>query len=516
MATARQRFSDLIELIPTVGASAESLPIEVPFTGHVIGSVPSCTAADVRFAVKRAREARQDWAEVPARRRAERLLRLHDIVIEAQSELLDLMQLETGKARRDALEEVLDVVNTLRYYALNGPSWIAPQRRRGAIPGLTYTTERYRPHGVVGQINPWNYPFTLAISDAAPALLCGNAVVIKAAEHTSLTALRAALLFAEAGFPDGLVQVVTGRGEEVGPALIDSVDAVTFTGSTEVGRAVGRQAGERLRPFSLELGGKNPMLILDDASFDRALDGALRGCFSNAGQLCIATERLYVQSGIYEWFVPAFIQRTRSLRMGTSFDFKSDLGSLISRDQLEKTQRHVDDAVANGARILTGGNRREDVGPYFFEPTILADVKPGMRVFAEETFGPVVSIYRFESIEDAIRDANALKYGLNASIWTRDVHRGRRVAERIECGSVDVNDAYAASWGSVDAPMGGMKDSGFGRRHGREGLMRYLESQTIAVQRGMPVGAPFGEAAEDYRMLITKGLRLMRALRLPL
>ncbi len=511
-----QRFSDLIGMIPTVGASTATLPLEIPFTGKVIGSFPACTEADVRLAVTRAREAQQYWKRVPLRRRVDILRRLHDVVLDAQGELMDLMQLETGKARRDALEEVLDVANTLRYYARNAPSWLAPQRRRGAFPLLTHTTEEYRPHGVVGLINPWNYPLTLALSDAAPALLAGNAVILKPAESTSLTALRAALLLAEAGLPEGVLQVVTGRGEVVGPALIDSVDAVSFTGSTKVGRTIASRAGERLVPFSLELGGKNPMLVLDDAPLDKTVEGALRGCFSNAGQLCISTERLYAQEGIYDDFVAAFARRTRALRLGARFDFDTDVGSLISRDQLEKTERHVDEAVADGATVLAGGRRRPDVGPYFFEPTILTDTKRGMRVFAEETFGPVVSVYRFHSVEEAILAANAGKYGLNASVWTRDLRRGRRIARQIECGSVNVNDAYGASWGSADAPMGGMKDSGLGRRHGREGLFKYVESQTIAVQRGVPVGAPFGEEADAYRRAVTSAFRLIRSLHLPM
>lgn len=507
-------FSDLLDQITTVGAPLERLPIEVAFTGRVIGSLPVCGAADVRLAVTQAREAQASWQRSSVRRRAEVLLRLHDIVLDRQDELMDLMQLETGKARRDALEEILDVANTLRYYAVNGPVLLSPAHRRGAIPFLTNATERYRPHGVVGLINPWNYPFTLAISDAAPALLSGNAVVLKPAEHTPLTALRAKLLFAEAGLPEGLLQVVTGKGSEIGPAIIDSVDAIAFTGSTEVGRSVGRHAGERLIPFSLELGGKNPMIILEDAPLDAAVEGALRGCFSNAGQLCISIEKLYVHEKIYDAFLTEFVRRTKALHLGARFDFGADVGSLISGEQLEKTSSHVQDAVSQGAEVLAGGRPRPDIGPYFFEPTILVNTQRGMRVFAEETFGPVVSVYRFSQLADAVAAANASKYGLNASIWTNDLRRGRRIAAGIECGSVNVNEAYAASWGSVDAPMGGFKQSGFGRRHGRDGLMRFVESQTIAAQRGMAVGAPFGEGASAYRAVIGRALRIARVLRL--
>lgn len=512
----RQLFTDLVSLLPSVGGSGAEIPVELPFTGSIVGSIPSCTPADVRYAVTRAREVRQDWERVHVRDRAECLLRLHDVVVDRQEELLDLIQLDTGKARRDALEEVLDVLNTIRYYALIGPVLLHPQKRKGAIPGLTTSIERYRPHGVVGFILPWNYPFTLAISDVAPAVLAGNAVVIKPAEQTSLCGLRAALLFLEAGFPDSLVQVVTGRGEDIGSTLIDCVDAIAFTGSTAVGKEIGSRAGERLIPFSLELGGKNPMLILDDAPVETAVEGALRGCFANAGQLCISTERLFVQDEIYEAFVPEFVHRTESLRLGAGFDFGFDVGPLISREQFEKTKAHVDDASRLGASILTGGMPRPDQGPYYFEPTILADVRPGMRVYAEETFGPVVSVYRFRDVMEALQEVNGSRYGLNASIWTGDVRRARRIAEHIACGSVNVNEAYAASWGSVDAPMGGMKESGVGRRHGREGLMRFVESQTIAIQRGSFVGAPFGEEAGNYQTMMMRALHLVRKLRLPI
>lgn len=505
-------FASLSALIPTVGAPTHHLPIELPFTGAVVGSVPACSEADVRYAVTRAREAQSLWTRIPVRRRAQVILRLFDLVLEEQDSLMDLIQLESGKARRDALEEVLDVANTVRYYAIHGPVLLGPHRRRGAIPLLTHVTERYVPYGVVGLINPWNYPFTLALSDAVPALLAGNAVVLKPAESTSLIALRAALLFQEAGLPDGLLQVVTGRGEKVGPTLIESVDAVSFTGSTHVGREIGRQSGERLKPFSLELGGKNPMLVLDDAPLERTVDGAIRGCFSNAGQLCISTERLFVQDDIYERFIDRFIRRTGALRLGARFDFDADVGSLISRAQLEKTRGHVEDAVAKSAELLAGGRHRPDLGPYFFEPTILTNVDRTMRVYAEETFGPVVSVRRFRSIDEAVREANASKYGLNASVWTGDVRRGRRIAREIECGTVNVNDAYAAAWGSVDAPMGGMKQSGFGRRHGREGLLRYVESQTIASQRALTPGAPLGDLAETYRQVATAALKLIRNL----
>jgi acyl-CoA reductase-like NAD-dependent aldehyde dehydrogenase len=434
------------------------------------------------------------------------------MVLERQDDLMDLMQLETGKARRDAFEEVGDVANNARYYAFRAGSHLMRQRRPGAIPLLTHTERWLHPYGIVAVITPWNYPFTLVASESLPALLAGNAVILKPSERTPLTALRAAHLFLEAGFPDGLFQVLTGWGEEIGPALIGRVDYVAFTGSTRVGREIARMAAERLIPASLELGGKNPMLVLNDAPLKRCVEGAVQGCFSNAGQLCVSFERLYVQRGIYQAFVEDFVARTRELTLGAAFDFSADIGSLVSRDQLDKTVRHVEDALSKGARVLAGGRPRPDIGPYFFEPTILTDVAPGMLLFDEETFGPVVSIYGFEDVEKAVTTANASTYGLNASIWTNSTSRGRRIASRIECGSVSVIDTYAATWGSVGSPIGGMKSSGIGRRHGPEGLLRYTESQTIAVQRVLGVGARFGDKADLYRRLATAGLRVLRRL----
>ena len=418
-------------------------------------------------------------------------LRYHDLVLDHQEQLLDLVQIEGGKARRHAVEEIYDVAINARYYAYHAAGFLRPRRRQTPLPILTQAWEYRHPVGLVGIIAPWNYPLTMAVSDAIPALLAGNAVLLKPAELTPFTALYAVQLLREAGLPDDLFQVLTGRGRDIGATLIAASDFLCFTGSTETGRDVACRAGENLIKCSLELGGKNPMIVLDDADLDRAVHGAIQGCFSSAGQLCISFERLYVQSGIFDRFVAAFTRRTAALRLGTALDYSIDIGSLISQDQLDKTREHVEDAVAKGATVLTGGQARPDIGPYFFEPTILTDVTPEMKLYREETFGPVVAIYRFDDVEDAIRQANDSEYGLNASIWTRDLRRGREIAQRIRCGTVNVNEAYAATWGA-HAPMGGMRNSGIGRRHGEEGFTKYTESQTIAVAPFAPLFPPFG------------------------
>jgi succinate-semialdehyde dehydrogenase/glutarate-semialdehyde dehydrogenase len=333
-------------------------------------------------------------------------------------------------------------------------------------------------------IAPWNYPLVLAVSDSLPAVLAGNAVVVKPDVQTTHTALAALELLIEAGLPAGVFQVVPGDGPGAGAGVVDRADFVSFTGSTETGRLVAERAGGRLIGCSLELGGKNPMIVRVDADLLKAVAGAIRGSFANAGQLCVSSERIYVHESVFEPFLRAFVARTLTLQLGAGFDYETDVGSLTYGHQLRKVEDHIRDAVDKGAAIRAGGNARPDIGPLFFEPTVLTGVTPNMTIFSEETFGPVVSVYPFSSDQEAIHRANDSRYGLNASIWSTDVRFAESMARRIETGTVNINEAYSAAWGSVDAPMGGRRDSGTGRRHGAEGLLKFTESQTIAVQTG--------------------------------
>jgi acyl-CoA reductase-like NAD-dependent aldehyde dehydrogenase len=314
--------------------------------------------------------------------------------------------------------------------------------------------------------------------------------------------------------PADVFLVVTGEGPVVGPALGERVDFLMFTGSGRTGRLVARQAAERLIGCSLELGGKNPMIVLADADLDKAVDGAVRGCFSAAGQICVSIERMWVHESIWDRFVGRFVERTKVLRLGTSLDYSIEMGSLSSERQMKAVEEHVGDALAQGAHLLAGGRRRPDLGPLFYEPTILVDVRPGMKVYAEETFGPVVSIYPFASEAEAIEQANASRYGLSASIWTRDTGRGAILARKIRAGSVNVNEAYAATWGSVDSPIGGMKESGLRSRHGAEGVLKFTESQTVAVQRVLPIAPLPGMDAGTYARWMTRLVRLVRRTRI--
>jgi succinate-semialdehyde dehydrogenase/glutarate-semialdehyde dehydrogenase len=503
----------LLTRLAPVTEPADRIEVEIPFTGKALGSVPRASAADVAQAARVARAAQPTWAGKDFRERKIPFLRFHDLLLERQREVLDLIQLESGKARADAFEEVGDAALVARYYALHGWKHLRPRRRRGVLPGLTTAREIRHPVGLAGFIAPWNYPLSLAISDAIPALLAGNATLLKPDPKTPFTALWVVDLLYQAGLPADLLQVVAG-GAATGAAVIEESDYLAFTGGTATGRTVAASAGARLIGFSLELGGKNPMLILADADLEAAVPGAVRGSFANAGQLCIAFERIYVEKSIADAFLDRFVEATRSLRLGRELDFAVDVGSLISREQLEKVKAHLEDALSKGARLLAGGRSRPDIGPCFFEPTILLDVTEEMRLCEEETFGPIVAVYPVDSVDEAIERANATPYGLNASVWTRDIREGRKVAGRIRAGTVNVNEAYSAAWASVDSPMGGVKASGVGRRHGAEGIRKFTEGQTIAAQRGLPL-APHGRLdGERFSRVMTWVLRLLR--RIPL
>ncbi len=503
------------ELTAALTASGAPVVTTAPFTGAPLAEIPQSTPDDVRLAVRAARSAQEAWGYRAPAARAAVLLRLHDLLLRRQNDVMDLIQWETGKARGHAFDEVAHVAMVARWLARRGPAILGDAHHGGLVPVLTRVTEVRHPHGVVGVIAPWNYPLVLGIGDALAALLAGNAVVVKPDEQTTLTALWAAELLAEAGLPAGVLQVVAGDGALLGPALIDEVDYVCFTGSTAVGRLVAEQAGRRLIGASLELGGKNALYVADDADLGRAAEGAVRDCFGNAGQLCISTERMLLHADIADAFLDRFLDRVRRLRLGAGFDYSTDLGCLISPVHADRVRGHVDDAVARGARVLAGGRPRPELGPTFYEPTVLDGVPDDARCRTEETFGPVVAVRRVADDAEAVAVANDTEYGLTASIWTRDLRRGEVLARRMVTGTVAVNEAYAVVFGSVGAPMGGRRASGLGRRHGAAGVLRFTQTQAVAVQHVTGLGPGYARGGQWMASAITTGLRVARATRLP-
>ena len=502
-----------------VGPGADRVTLRTPLTGGPLADVPQGTAEDVTAAVERARRAQRVWERYPVGDRAAVLLRFHDLLLERRAEILDLLQLENGKDRASAFEEVADVALLARHYGVRGPAYLAPTRHVGVFPGLTGVRVERRPRGVVGVIGPFNYPFTLTLGDSMAALVAGNAVVIKPDSRTPLAALWGARLLQEAGLPEDVLQVVPGPGSVVGTALVDAVDHVVFTGSTATGRRIAQQAAGRLVTVSLELGGKNAMYVARDADPDLAAEGAVRACFDNTGQLCASIERLFLHEDVAEAFLAAFLPRVAALRLGTGLDYSYEVGALTGPSQLEAFTDHLSDALGRGATVLVGGRVRDDVGPFHVEPTVLTDLPDDALAARHETFGPLVTVRVVRTDEEAVRLIDDTPYGLNLSLWTRDVPLARRIAARVDVGMVNINEGYIAVWGSTAAPSGGVKDSGSGRRHGRAGVEAVTWGQTIAVQRGAHAGLGLGRVfalpAERWTDLYARALQGMRALRLP-
>lgn len=466
-----------------VSSSGETAHALAPFTGEPLPEVPQSSTSDVQRAAARARVAQESWAALPVADRIRPLVRLAELVMKEKDRLLDVVQWETGKSRIHASIELLGLPAVTAHYASNAADYLAEHAATSGTPGLVRTRVAHRPKGLVGVIAPWNYPLFLAVGDVVPALIAGNAVLSKADSQAPLSLLAARELAARAGLPDDVWQVVAGRGSVLGQALIDEVDHLAFTGSTATGRELAAACGRRLIGASMELGGKNPMIVRADADLAAAATGAVQACFSNAGQICIGIERILVHETRYDEFVRLLVDAVGKVTLGAAYDFTFEMGTLTSAEQLEATRHHLDDAVAKGARVVVGGNARPDLGPFFHEPTVLVDVTPQMAVHAEETFGPVVSVVPVADDEDAIARANDTDYGLSASIWSADLDAARALAARIRAGSVNINDGYVAAIGSVAAPMGGMGASGVGRRHGPDGLLRYTEAQTVAAQK---------------------------------
>lgn len=495
-------------------AQPERRTVVSPLSGRPLAQIPQSSRADVAGAVGTARSAARQWRELSPRRRAAIVLAFHDRLLAGRDEILDLIQLETGKTRSDAFEEVAEVANVARYYARTASALLGPRRRRGVLPVVGHATQTRLPRGVVGIVTPWNYPFALSLGEALTALLAGNVVLLRPDPRTALCVLWGVQQLITAGLPAGVLQVVVGDGDPIGSTVVRCVDFISFTGSTRTGRAVAAVAAERMVGCSLELGGKNALYVRADASLPLAVDIARRSVFTAAGQLCSHTERLILHRDIADEFLRLFLDAVADLRLGVGLEYGYDMGSLFGPEQLEQVIGHVEDARRRGARVLTGGRHRPEIGPWVYEPTVLEDVSAAMDLRDAETFGPVASVYRVADDDAAVRLINDSDYGLHATIVSGDRTAARTLAPLLRTGTVSINESFAASWGAVGATMGARGDSGTGHRHGPEGLLAYTVVQSVAEQRTGRLGARGAEGQRRFADWFSRALVAARRGRL--
>lgn len=456
-----------------------------PATGEEVGRVPNMSAAEVGAAVMRARSAQGAWAALDFKERGRFVLRARAIVLDELEEMARLISRESGKPLTEAISmELTPTLDLMQFFARRTKKLLRTEKLDIGQYGLMGRSSRivYRPLGVVGIISPWNFPWAIPLGEVVMALMAGNAVVLKPSELTPLVGVRIGEVFKRAGLPEGLLQIVTGDGK-TGAALTEAgVDKIMFTGSVATGKRVAEAAARRLIPCVLELGGKDPMIVLEDANVETAASAAVWGGFANSGQACASVERCYVHEKIAPQFIEQVVAQVRALNQDTGTREGTDIGAMSSERQLQIVEEHVKDAIAHGARALTGGQRKDNPAGLFYEPTVLSDVTQQMTVMREETFGPVLPVMTFKFEEEAVRLANDSVFGLTASVWTKNIARGRRVAEQIEAGTVTVNEVLYTH-GIAQTPWGGMKQSGIGRTHGRLGLLELVAPQHIHINR---------------------------------
>lgn len=469
------------------GSDDTMIPVLNPATGEKIGEVPDGGAAAVDRAVARARASFNAgvWSRMPANQRAKILWKAAELVEQRLDELSALEALDVGMSRGLARGFISTGLEMFRYYAgwctkIHGQSTDLVTEGWGG-PNVEYHAyTQLEPIGVVGLIIPWNGPLFCAMVKLAPALAAGCSCVLKPAEEAPLSILKLEEILKEAGVPDGVANIITGYGETTGAAMAahPDIDKIAFTGSTEVGKKIVQAALGNLKRVTLELGGKSPVIIYDDADLSKAIPGAAMGIFINSGQSCTAGSRIFVQRGVYNQVVDGIAAAAKALRLGSSDDPNADLGPLISAKQLERVKDLVDDGRRNGAKLVAGGKALDRPG-FFFEPTVVSDVRLDMRLYREEIFGPVVVILPFDDEEAVIAEANNTEYGLAAAVWTRDVSRAHRVARRMDAGTVWVNCQVVFN---PAIPFGGFKQSGWGTEYGWKGIEIYLRSKSVYTQ----------------------------------
>ncbi|HTR72231.1 MAG TPA: aldehyde dehydrogenase family protein [Solirubrobacteraceae bacterium] len=493
-----------------VAHAGDEIPVESPATGRTIGSVPDLGPEAVAEMARRGRIAQPAWEAYGFDGRSQILRRAQKWVMDNAERIIATIVSETGKTYEDAsLAEIGYAGNAFGFWAKQAPEYLADERVKPSqllVKGKRIVL-RYRPLGLIGVIGPWNYPFVNSVGDCIPALAAGNAVILKPSEVTPLTSLLIAEGLRECGLPEDVFQVATGRGP-TGAALIEHVDMIMFTGSTATGRKVAEAAARRLIPASLELGGKDPMIVLADADLERAANFATYYAMQNAGQTCISIERVYVEAPVYDEFVAKVSDKVRALRVGPPQGFGSvEVGAITFPPQLAKIEAHVADAVDKGARVLAGGHAVQSAGEgRFYEPTVLVDVDHTMACMTEETFGPTLPIMKVADADEAVRLANDSPYGLGASVFSRDTARGEQIARRLEVGAANVNDAMI-NYTVLELPMGGAKASGLGSRHGAGGIRKYCSQQAIVVTPKLaPKKEPFMYPYSSLRSRMLAGL----------
>jgi len=472
------------QTIPTQPRNTEIISID-PGTGAELGRVPIFSSAEVEHAVARARAAQPSWATRSFRERGEIMLKARELMLRQVDELGLLISRETGKPVSEAIAmEIVPTLDAMYFLARQAARLLRPQKINIGQYGLMGRSSQivYKPIGVVGIISPWNFPLATPAQEIVMALVAGNSVVLKPSEFTTLTVLKLGEIFRDAGTPDGLLEIITGEGA-TGASLIDArVDKIMFTGSVATGKRVAAAAAKHLTPVVLELGGKDPMIVLEDADIPNAARGAVWGAFANSGQACASVERCYVQESVAPEFLARVLAETGALRQDVGTNPDADVGSMTNEKQLQIVEEHVADALAYGAKVVSGGKRVANSAGFFYPPTVLTNVDHGMKIMRDETFGPVLPVMTFKTEAEAVELANDSIFGLTASVWTKNIERGRRVAEKIAAGTVMVNEVLYTH-GISQTPWGGVKQSGYGRTHGRAGLLELVNPHHIHVNR---------------------------------